>query len=308
MDGGRLLPKHRPGSSDTEARLSMVSGPSLAGQSLSRLHCLRHMTVQLTIRKKIMAIAIGLIVLMVVTAILSLLWVVQVERRIQDLANSYIPAYGHLARTNIRSLERALAMRRIVIDRMQAPLAGDRIAELRQIYESKGVEVEKEAQAARDLINGLIDGGKASTDEAIALARLDDRIAAAMTDTRRQLNAEVERLFSVLRAGDSKAMTETLDRVDALRDDLVQKLDSIRADMLALLQADATATVTKQRQALLITALVTALAALLGLFFALLVSGGITRPVRRLLEGTRAVEAGNLDHTLASPRAMRSAI
>ena len=40
------------------------------------------------------------------------------------------------------------------------------------------------------------------------------------------------------------------------------------------------------------TAIVTALAAILGLSVAMLVSGGITRPVQRLLEGTRAVEAG----------------
>jgi class 3 adenylate cyclase len=33
--------------------------------------------------------------------------------------------------------------------------------------------------------------------------------------------------------------------------------------------------------------------------FAALVSGGITRPVRRLLEGTRSVEAGNLDEALS---------
>src|SRR5689334_19409286 len=106
------------------------------------------MTIELTIRKKIMAIALGLIVLMVITAILSFAWVVEVEHRIGDLSNSYIPAYGHLARTNIRSLERALAMRRIVIEKMQAPSGDDKIAEFRSIFESKGAEVEKEAQGA----------------------------------------------------------------------------------------------------------------------------------------------------------------
>ena len=256
------------------------------------------MTIQLTIRKKIMAIAIGLIVLMIVTAILSLIWVVQVEHRIQDLANSYIPAYGHLARTNIRSLERALAMRGLVIDKLQSSSGGDKIAELRRTYESKGAEVEKEAQAARDLLNALIETRKTSPDEAIAIARLEGRIAAAMSDTRGQLNSEFARLLTVLQAGDAKGLSDTLARVDLLRDNFTGKLDAIRADMLALLQSEATATVTKQRQALGITAVVTALAALLGLFCALLVSGGIARPVHRLLEGTRSVEAGDLDPTL----------
>src|SRR5690242_17436769 len=120
------------------------------------------MTLSLTIRKKIMAIAVGLIVLMVVTAILSLIWALQVEHRIQELSNSYIPAYGHLARTNIRSLERALALRRMVIEKMQSPEGSDKLAEIRKLFDSKDGEVEKEAQAARDLINGLIEKRKAS--------------------------------------------------------------------------------------------------------------------------------------------------
>jgi len=48
----------------------------------------------------------------------------------------------------------------------------------------------------------------------------------------------------------------------------------------------------------LITIIVTALAATLGLLFAILVSGGITRPVKLLLEGTRQVEAGHLDRSI----------
>ena len=58
-------------------------------------------------------------------------------------------------------------------------------------------------------------------------------------------------------------------------------------------------TLRKQRLAMLIAAALTALAALLGLVFATLVSGGMTRPVRRLLEGVRAIESGHLDETLA---------
>jgi adenylate cyclase len=88
---------------------------------------------------------------------------------------------------------------------------------------------------------------------------------------------------------------ESLTRVDGLRDELNSKLDGIRADMLALLRADADLTTQKQRRVTLIAAFLTLLAAVLGLVFSLLVSAGVTRPVRRLLEGAKAVEAGNLD-------------
>jgi adenylate cyclase len=69
--------------------------------------------------------------------------------------------------------------------------------------------------------------------------------------------------------------------------------------MLAVVKAEAAMTIHKQHQAILIAAILTALAAGLGLVFAALVSSGMARPVRRLLEGARAVEEGRLDETLA---------
>src|SRR6476620_5048280 len=178
-----------------------------------------------------------------------------------------------------------------------SPSSGDKSAVIRNMIDAKSVEVEREAQAARALINGLIEKGETLGDET-ALARLDSHIDTAMADTRRELNAEIEPLLAALDSGDAKATADSLERVDALRDDLNQKLDAVRADMLAIVKADAAKTVQKQRQAMVIAAVLTALAAALGLVFAVLVSGGMTRPVRRLLEGTRAVEAGRLDQIL----------
>ena len=80
--------------------------------------------IRLSIRRKIMGIAVALIVLMMITAILSMVWVIEVGDRLQELTDSYIPAYGNLARANIRSLERALALRRMVIEK--TPVAIER--------------------------------------------------------------------------------------------------------------------------------------------------------------------------------------
>ena len=115
--------------------------------------------IKLSIRRKIMGIAIALIVLMTITAVLSMVWVIEVGDRLQELTDSYIPAYGNLARTNIRSLERALALRRSVIEEIQSP-SSDKIADIRKELDAKGVEVEREAQGARTLIHDLIEKGE----------------------------------------------------------------------------------------------------------------------------------------------------
>jgi class 3 adenylate cyclase len=254
--------------------------------------------IRLSIRRKIMAIAVTLIVLMAITAVLTMVLVMQVGARIEDLTYRYIPAYGDLARANVRSLERALAVRRVVIEKLQPSADDARYKSLRDRYDALDGQVELEIQAARALIHGLIEKGPSFADVA-TLGRFETRLDAINDDSRRRLNVENRRLLALLDAGETKAIDDELERIDELRDDLNKKLDGIRADMLVLLRDDANQTVAKQQKVMLISVFLTMLAAVLGLVFAMLVSAGVTRPVWRLLEGTRAVEAGRLDQTLA---------
>jgi len=251
--------------------------------------------IRLSIRAKIMAIAVGLIVPMGVAAVLSMVMVVQVGNQLEKITDSYIPAYGDLARTNIRSLERSLALRRMVFEKMQTPFNADKFAAFRDTFNAKGEEVEHEAAAARAVIKGLIE---AKAGDVIKLALLEGRVDAAMNDARRHLIVETGRLLPLLDAGDARAIADTLDRVDVLRDELNQKLDAVRADMMDILHTATAETARKQDQVMLITAVLAVLAAILGLLFALFVSSGVTRPVHRLLAGTRAVESGHLGETL----------
>ena len=68
-----------------------------------------------TIRKRILGIAIGLIFLMAITSALSTVMTRKIAHQLDEFSSKYVEAYGHLARMNIRSLEQALALRRMVI-------------------------------------------------------------------------------------------------------------------------------------------------------------------------------------------------
>src|SRR4029077_5158068 len=91
---------------------------------------------------------------------------------------------------------------------------------------------------------------------------------------------------------------QSMARTDALRDEFDQQLDAVRTEMLNVSYGAISTIKSEQTQAVVISAIVTLLAAIVGLIFANLVSGGIIRSVRRLLEGTRAVEAGKLDQSI----------
>jgi class 3 adenylate cyclase len=250
-----------------------------------------------SIKRQIVSIAVGLVVLMVITSVLSMVMAGRVGHLLDELTTRYIPAYSHLAQMNIRSLERAAALRRMVIAKMQTPPDEAGYADQLSIFEAKGPEVDQGAAAARTLINAIIDDVTTPSDNA-ALARIESRIDVSTSDLRRYLNDETSQMLPLLDSGDFVGARRALARVDSLRDEFNQKVDTIRADMLAQVYASAATVMRDQQRAILVSASVTALAAIFGLIFAILVSGGITRPVRRLLEGTRAVEAGRLDGSI----------
>ena len=250
-----------------------------------------------SIQRKIAGIALGLVILMIGTSILSMLMANRVSHLLNELTNKYVPAYGDLARTNVRSLEGTLALSKMVIAKMQAPPDDVAFAQRMQIYRAKDAEVTQEAEAARKLITSIIEDTSTPSDN-VALARIEGRVEAAVTDVRQLLNEENSRLISQLEAHEFPEVQRSLKRIDAFRDEFNQKIDQIRADMLAQVYAGAATVMVDQQRAIWITVIVTAIAAILGLLFAGLVGTGITRPVRLLLQGTREVEAGQLDRSI----------
>jgi class 3 adenylate cyclase len=251
-----------------------------------------------TIRRKIVGIAVALIVLMVITSVLSTFMTATVAHLLDEFATKYIPAYGHLARANINALERAVALQQMVIARMQTPPDEATYAERLKIYQEKDAQIAQETDAVHRLINSIIDDTSTPSDNA-ALGRIDDRIDNAIHDVRERVNHESDRVLQALEQKDFASIKASMTRMHALRDEFTEKLDGIRADMLKQVYASSRVVIRNQWQTMVISAILTMLAATIGLGFAWLVSSGISRPVRQLLQGTRDVEAGQLDKPIS---------
>jgi class 3 adenylate cyclase len=240
---------------------------------------------------------VGLVILMVATSVLSMLMVGRVGHLLDELTDRYIPANAHLTRITVLSLERALALRRMVIAKMEEPPDEAVYKARKVVYDAKDAEIDSETEAVRKLINAIIDDTSTPSDNA-ALARIDGHLDSLMNDSRHHLTQESEELIANLDARDFVAVRRGLARADALRDELDAKIDALRVEMLRV-SAGAVRTIrSEQIQAVAFSVIVTLLAAIVGLIFANLVSGGIIRSVRQLLEGTRAVEAGRLDQSI----------
>ena len=251
-----------------------------------------------SIKQKIVGIAAGLIVLAVVTSALSMIMAARVGHLLDELTSRYVPAYGDLVRANVRSLERALALRHMTIAKMENPPDQAGYVAHLEIFRSLNAEIDREAQAARKEIAAIIDDTSTPSDNA-ALGRLDDRIDMAVNDLRERLNERDAALLKQLDAGSFDEAKLTLAAADALREEFDRKISRIRADMMNQVYESAATVIREQRQAIWISAIVTGIAAVLGFVFAMMVGSGITGPVLRLLEGTREVEAGRLDRSIS---------
>jgi hypothetical protein len=110
-----------------------------------------------SIRTKILSIAVGFILLMIVTAGLSLVAALQVGNRLEQLSESYFPAYDDLAHATIDSLGRALEIRRMIIAKTGTPPDPIRYAESQTVAETKLKDIDQEERAARALIQTMIE-------------------------------------------------------------------------------------------------------------------------------------------------------
>ena len=216
-----------------------------------------------SIKRKILGISVGLIILMAITSVLSTVISRKVAHQLDELSTKYVEAYSHLARMNIRSLEQALALRRMVIAKMESPPDDSGFADRQKEYQAKGLEIDRDAEAARALINAIIDDTATDSDNA-RLGRIDDRIDNVNKDLRRYLNEENDRLWPLFAARNFPEIRASLARADELRDEFIKKVEEIRGDMMGQVRADAMATMRDQQRAITIAAILTALAAILG--------------------------------------------
>src|SRR6266446_9663485 len=246
-----------------------------------------------TIGLKVFSIAVGLLLLMAVVALLSMRMTRLVDSQLAIIDQNYFPAYVALAQANIRSVEESAYVRRLLLAIAESGDNAAKLDQLRQQVATTGKTSDERIADARRYINRQI-ADPLDFDDNIALARLDDKIE-DLQEERRRYEGVLGKLLGAAEAGNKPVAGELLGELDDLRDDFDRKIDAARNEMRRLAGAAVIGTRAYQRRVVTIGVALLAIAALLGLTVAALVTLGLVRPVRRLLLGTAAVEHGALD-------------
>jgi adenylate cyclase len=246
-----------------------------------------------SIALKIFSLAVGVLIMMIVTAVLNSIQVIHLGDQVRDISGSGIPIAKHAAALNENGLRRRIAFDRLLRE-YQIPVR-DSI-----IVQAESANFEKFTL----LLNQNIDSLR------LALAHLpDNRDSQELYIRAREITTEIEGLFLQQTDMARRLLMKEKDREYASSVDLMEinfqsqvELQNKRNELedVAIQIANASvyrATLAEQR-VLWSSLVVTLLSLILGLWGAWFLSKRLANPIMRLVRSTEDVHDGNLSVTI----------
>jgi adenylate cyclase len=252
----------------------------------------------LSLGAKFVGLTACLILLLSLTAFISLRNSAETVRHIEQVVDFAIPAYGALARSHIRSLEEAVALRRAYIAAEDPFPAEAAVAAHRQDFLKAQSALHRELGDATRLLN------VEESDEALALWSRTSTLREMLVELTELLKVYDEEAAQLLDAITRRSLPEARRRlitVDAIRNELGDRLEKARAGMFADLRLVAADAQDAQTRTQIATIVVFVISSILGLLVAAIGAVRLIRSIRSIVRGAEAVESGNLETRIEIP-------
>ncbi|MFO1058167.1 MAG: HAMP domain-containing protein [Dongiaceae bacterium] len=247
----------------------------------------------LSLAAKFVGLAAGLILLLSVTAFISLQTSATTVEEIHSVVEFAIPAYGALARGNIRSLEEGLELRRALLLAEDPAASEAAIGQRADAFRAAEAGFARESAAARRLLVMERDNERVAV-AVSALQPLIDRLA-AVQELGKRYHAEADLCMAALQRRALAEARARLVTLDAMRDQLNQALEALRSGLFAVLETVSREAQAAQSTARMASLVVFVLASVLGLGVAALGAARLLRAIRSVVQGAEAVERGDLE-------------
>ncbi|MGB9129504.1 MAG: adenylate/guanylate cyclase domain-containing protein [Thiobacillus sp.] len=248
---------------------------------------------RLPISLKIFSITTALLVLMVVVTWLSVLNFRQLNNQVRALSDWYLPLQQQVASVEILIRQQIVHMERVMAGMEVAKPDPEFLANESNGFDMRGVNADQIVDSSLRML-GEAEAQKDLKLDRVTLAVLGKQLPAIQTA--RQHFHMTFRLFQI------EAQEGTPRSQKIVRETLLREKDTVdieigkTIDILNRLTQDTAIQAKKEeKRATTLNWIVTAIATTLGLIFAGFVTRSLVDPVKRLVGGTRAVEAGDLD-------------
>ena len=249
-----------------------------------------------SIALKIFSIALLLLLLMVFVAAGSIFSVRGVRDELAEIADCYTPVSQSMSRVNVYSLEQELHRERLLDLLAAGTPDAEAIAGARALFEATSQAVDQEIESAESLLERCGNGPSAALERGEA-AHFQPMIQAIEKEQRdlRDLSA---RILALAERNEMTAAAEMRSFLSRERDEFIASVAELRSDIQSFTLASLQEAEQHEGRIVWLSIVITLGAALSGLLFASLAASGLVRPIRRLLDGTQAVENGKLETEL----------
>jgi adenylate cyclase len=248
---------------------------------------------RLPISLKIFSITTALLVLMVIVTWLSVLNFGQLNNQVRALSDYYLPLQQQVASVEILIRQQMVHMERVLAGMDAAQPDPEYLANESNSFDMRGINADQIIDSSLRFL-AEAEAEKGIELDRVTLAVLGKQLPAIQTA--RQHFHMTFRLFQI-EAEEGTPRSQNIVRETLLREkDTVDIEIGKTIDILNKLTQDtAIQAKAEEKRATTLNWIVTAIATTLGLIFAGFVTRSLVDPVKRLLGGTRAVEAGDLD-------------
>lgn len=241
---------------------------------------------------KIFGIVFVVTLVMSAISLFNMRIAIRASEHMERVINLFLESYGAIARLNVRSLEQAVQLRDYELlagrSRGDAKLADNYRKDLTRLSDQFGQELAR----ARTLIAAELNAESGFTNVAW-IARVDERLKHIEAEQREFEIRQKQRMLLV--ASGARTPPAAFAEHQHWRSEFNRLIEDTRVMMLESTRDAGAILLADQKRARTISLALLALVGLMIAVLSILFVRQLAQPVRRLLEGTRAVAAGNLD-------------
>ncbi|NEQ51870.1 MAG: HAMP domain-containing protein [Leptolyngbya sp. SIO3F4] len=247
----------------------------------------------LSIGTKIFGVAASMLGLLIGVAYLNYVRIRQVNNELVDIADYLAPLTENIANINIHVLEQEIHFERMVryYQTDAADLAKIEAEEI--AFEERGQQVDKDIAAAIKLAEkAAVEAYKPA--DILEIARVRPLLDVLEEDHQKLHNRSVE-IIDLLESNNSDKAEILIEQLADFEDIFDTRIQGILFELTDFIEHSATEAQAHEQETIQTSWWLTAIASGLGVTFASLVTAGLVRPVKKLVEKTQAVKQGELD-------------
>ncbi|MEM6503148.1 MAG: adenylate/guanylate cyclase domain-containing protein [Cyanobacteria bacterium P01_C01_bin.89] len=241
---------------------------------------------------KIFSISGSMLAILLTVAYVNYRNISRVNQELSDLANYLTKLTENVAIMNVHSLEQEIHYERAVRILETEPVDESALAKELEEFEERGELVDKELKIAVNLAHGAIKDAQEVKDQ-IEFARIEPLLEILEQDHQEFHDRGIE-VINLLKAGDRDAARLLDKQLEHFEDTFESRIRGILFELGEFTAVAARSAQEHENEALAFSWILAAIATGVGLTFASVVTLGLVRPIKRLVEGTQKIEDGEL--------------